>query len=97
MLVMLPGTWEQVLRTLFDFWGRLTNHVTISLPLARNEADCIGISPLDERPEPHRAQEKTLDVSESRRTNPQVYADQIQSTDIRTGVNKTMTRFGLIS
>jgi hypothetical protein len=57
-----------------------SNHVTISLPPARNEADCIGISQFDERPGPHRVQEKTLDMSESRRENSRVYADQIQST-----------------
>jgi hypothetical protein len=57
----------------------ISNHVTISLPLVRNEADFIGISPLDELPGPHRAQEKALDVSESRYANPRVYADQAQS------------------
>ena len=51
-----------------------------------------GISQLDEPLGPHRAQEEALDASEPRDANPWGYADPIQSTYVRTGGNKMMTR-----
>src|SRR5262245_50869303 len=47
-----------------------------------------GISQLDAPPGLHSAQEEALDASESRYANPRGYADPIQSTYVRTGVNK---------
>jgi hypothetical protein len=53
-----------------------------------------GISQLDEHPGLHSAQEEALDALEARDANPRGYADPTQSTYVRTGVNKIMTRFG---
>jgi hypothetical protein len=52
-----------------------------------------GISQLDAPPGPHSAQEEALDASEPRYAHPRGYADPIQSTYVRTSVNKIMTRF----
>ena len=53
-----------------------------------------GISQLDGPPRPHNARTEALNALESRYVNPQGYADPTQSTYVRTGVNKIVTRFG---
>jgi hypothetical protein len=52
-----------------------------------------GIYQLDAPPGPHSAQEEAPDASASRDANPRGYADPTQSTKVRTGVNKILTRF----
>jgi acetyl esterase/lipase len=48
---------------------------------------------LDEPSGPHRAEEGTLDASESRDAKPQGYADSTRSASLPTDGNKIMTRF----
>jgi hypothetical protein len=55
-----------------------------------------GLSQLDEPPGPHHAEKEAPNASESQYANPRDYANLTQSTSLRIGVNKTMTRFGVV-
>ena len=55
-----------------------------------------GISQLDRPPRPHNARTEALNALELSYANLQGYNDPTQSTSVRTGVNKIVTRFGLL-